>query len=199
MRKQEKKRSNMGIFEEHLRERLKRDDAELSHSIDDVIDSLRGKSRYHADGTSMENLRHELELICQFYKVDIPSEFHDTKQLCLSDVETEYGIQQHIEEKRQRKDGNGSRDPHAVARNAGTAAQSPDQPRQGIKARSEQKRKRYDARHDVASLRLKISSVRIAESQHKHDQHGQHQADPEHLPLPFPGGTFSGRSSLLSP
>ena len=81
MRKQEKKRSNMGIFEEHLRERLKRDDAELSHSIDDVIDSLRGKSRYHADGTSMENLRHELELICQFYKVDIPSEFHDTKDV----------------------------------------------------------------------------------------------------------------------
>ena len=71
----------MGIFEEHLRERLKRDDAELSHSIDDVIDSLRGKSRYHADGTSMENLRHELELICQFYKVDIPSEFHDTKDV----------------------------------------------------------------------------------------------------------------------
>lgn len=81
MRKQEKKRSNMGIFEEHLRERLKRDDAELSHSIDDVIDSLRGKSRYHADGTSMENLRHELELICQFYKVEIPSEFHDTKDV----------------------------------------------------------------------------------------------------------------------
>ena len=81
MRKQEKKRSNMGIFEEHLRERLKRDDAELSHSIDDVIDSLRGKSRYHADGTSMENLRHELELICQFYKVAIPSEFHDTKDV----------------------------------------------------------------------------------------------------------------------
>ena len=81
MRKQEKKRSNMGIFEEQLRERLKRDDAELSHSIDDVIDSLRGKSRYHADGTSMENLRHELELICQFYKVDIPSEFHDTKDV----------------------------------------------------------------------------------------------------------------------
>ena len=81
MRKQEKKRSNMGIFEEHLRERLKREDAELSHSIDDVIDSLRGKSRYHADGTSMENLRHELELICQFYKVDIPSEFHDTKDV----------------------------------------------------------------------------------------------------------------------
>lgn len=81
MRKQEKKRSNMGIFEEHLRERLKRDDAELSHSIDDVIDSLRGKSRYHADGTSMENLRHELELICQFYKVDIPSKFHDTKDV----------------------------------------------------------------------------------------------------------------------
>ena len=71
----------MGIFEEQLRERLKRDDAELSHSIDDVIDSLRGKSRYHADGTSMENLRHELELICQFYKVDIPSEFHDTKDV----------------------------------------------------------------------------------------------------------------------
>ena len=81
MRKQEKKRSNMGIFEEQLRERLKREDAELSHSIDDVIDSLRGKSRYHADGTSMENLRHELELICQFYKVDIPSEFHDTKDV----------------------------------------------------------------------------------------------------------------------
>ena len=81
MRKQEKKRSNMGIFEEQLLERLKRDDAELSHSIDDVIDSLRGKSRYHADGTSMENLRHELELICQFYKVDIPSEFHDTKDV----------------------------------------------------------------------------------------------------------------------
>ena len=81
MRKQEKKRSNMGIFEEQLRERLKRDDAELSHSIDDVIDSLRGKSRYHADGTSMENLRHELELICQFYKVEIPSEFHDTKDV----------------------------------------------------------------------------------------------------------------------
>ena len=81
MRKQEKKRSNMGIFEEQLRERLKRDDAELSHSIDDVIDSLRGKSRYHADGTSMENLRHELELICQFYKVAIPSEFHDTKDV----------------------------------------------------------------------------------------------------------------------
>ena len=81
MRKQEKKRSNMGIFEEQLRERLKRDDAELSHSIDDVIDSLRGKSRYHADGTSMENLRHELELICQFYKVDIPSKFHDTKDV----------------------------------------------------------------------------------------------------------------------
>ena len=81
MRKQEKKRSNMGIFEEQLRERLKRDDAELSHSIDDVIDSLRGKSRYHADGTSMENLRHELELICQFYKVDIPSVFHDTKDV----------------------------------------------------------------------------------------------------------------------
>lgn len=81
MRKQEKKRSNMGIFEEQLRERLKRDDAELSHSIDDVIDSLRGKSRYHADGTSMENLRHELELICQFYKVDIPSESHDTKDV----------------------------------------------------------------------------------------------------------------------
>ena len=81
MRKQEKKRSNMGIFEEHLRERLKRDDAELSHSIDDVIDSLRGKSRYHVDGTSMENLRHELELICQFYKVEIPSEFHDTKDV----------------------------------------------------------------------------------------------------------------------
>ena len=71
----------MGIFEEQLLERLKRDDAELSHSIDDVIDSLRGKSRYHADGTSMENLRHELELICQFYKVDIPSEFHDTKDV----------------------------------------------------------------------------------------------------------------------
>lgn len=81
MRKQEKKRSNMGIFEEQLRERLKRDDAELSHSIDDVIDSLRGKSRYHADGTSMENLRHELELICQFYKLEIPSEFHDTKDV----------------------------------------------------------------------------------------------------------------------
>ena len=73
--------SDLGVFEEQLRERLKRDDAELSYRMIDVIDSLRGKSRYHAEGTSTENLRHELELICQFYKVGIPSEYHDTKDV----------------------------------------------------------------------------------------------------------------------
>ena len=73
--------SDLGIFEEQLRERLKRDDAELSYRMIDVIDSLRGKSRYHAEGASTENLRHELELICQFYQVEIPSEYHDTKDV----------------------------------------------------------------------------------------------------------------------
>ena len=33
--------SDLGIFEEQLRERLKRDDAELSYRMIDVIDSLR--------------------------------------------------------------------------------------------------------------------------------------------------------------
>lgn len=74
-------RSEMGIFEQQLRERQKRDQKEMSRSIMDVIDSLRGKSRYHADEASKENLRHELELICQFYKVEIPSKYHDTNDV----------------------------------------------------------------------------------------------------------------------
>ena len=84
MRKQGEKlmyRSDMGIFEQQLRERQKRDQKEMSHSIMDVIDSLRGKSRYHADEASTENLRHELALICQLYKVEIPSEYHDTNDV----------------------------------------------------------------------------------------------------------------------
>lgn len=74
-------RNDMGMFEEQLRERRKRDQSELSRSIMDVIDSLRGKSRYHADEASTENLRHELELICRFYTVEIPSEYNDTNDV----------------------------------------------------------------------------------------------------------------------
>lgn len=70
--------TEMGVFEEQLRERQKLDQKNLSRTFIDVADSLRGKSRYHAGEKSSENLKHEVEAICQYYHVEIPSDYPDT-------------------------------------------------------------------------------------------------------------------------
>lgn len=70
--------NTMGMFEEQIRNRNKFDSKEMSRAMVDVADSLKGEEHYHPDEKSNANVRHEVETICQFYQVEIPSDTPNT-------------------------------------------------------------------------------------------------------------------------
>ena len=65
---------NTTVFEEQLRERRERDDRQMSRSLRDVTDALRGRTRIYMNEHLKEKVRHELEKICAYYHVEIPED-----------------------------------------------------------------------------------------------------------------------------
>ena len=72
---------NRGVFEEQLQERIDRDRLDLSRSLIDVADSLRGKERFHAGNKSSEEARRQVEIICQYYHALTPETIPETSDI----------------------------------------------------------------------------------------------------------------------
>ncbi len=73
--------TNRGVFEEQLQDRIDRDRLELSQSLIDVADSLRGKERFHSWNKPSEEARRQVEIICQYYHVLTPEEIPKTSNI----------------------------------------------------------------------------------------------------------------------
>lgn len=71
----------MTVFGKQLITRQKKDQKNISIALQDIADASRGKSRYHEDEKSMDTARHEVETICQYYQMKIPSEIPDTEDV----------------------------------------------------------------------------------------------------------------------
>ena len=71
----------MTLFGKQLLARGRHDTKAVSSALIDIADAIRGESHYHAEERSQEAMRHEVETICQFYRVPIPEEIPKTNDV----------------------------------------------------------------------------------------------------------------------
>ncbi|MCF0145676.1 MAG: ATP-binding cassette domain-containing protein [Eubacterium sp.] len=65
----------MSWFGEQIQTRIYRDREQVSDALLQVADSIDGKDRYHAKKRNLDQVREEVQRICQYYKINVP---HDT-------------------------------------------------------------------------------------------------------------------------